>query len=81
MRTTRDRRWHTVYQRSDSKPPYSQVSVRCDRGKNFTGAKAELDKARAELDQHKVEKYAHKGVNGCSTRHMPHTLEEHGSGK
>ena len=63
IRMTRNRRWHTVYQRSDGKPAYSRVSVRCDRGKNFTGAKAELDKARAELDQHKVEKYAHK--QGC----------------
>ena len=37
--------------------------LRCDRGTNFTGAKAELDKALAELDQHKVERYAHK--QGC----------------
>ena len=37
--------------------------LRCDRGTNFTGAKAELDNALAELDQHKVEKYAHE--QGC----------------
>ena len=30
--------------------------LRCDRGTNFTGAKAELDNALTELDQHKVEK-------------------------
>ena len=37
--------------------------LRCDRGTNFTGAKAELDNALAELDQHKVEIYVHK--QGC----------------
>ena len=34
--------------------------LRCDRGTNFIGAKAELDDALSELDQHKVERYVHK---------------------
>ena len=37
--------------------------LRCDRGTNFIGAKAELDNALTELDQHKVERYVHK--QGC----------------
>jgi len=37
--------------------------LRCDRGTNFIGAKAELDNALTELDHHKVERYVH--TQGC----------------
>ena len=43
--------------------------LRCDRGTNFIGAKAELDNALTELDQHKVERYVHK--QGCEWQFNP----------
>ena len=45
--------------------------LKCDRGTNFIGAKAELDNALTELDQHKVERYVHK--QGCEWLfNLPH---------